>query len=295
MLGAPLRTHRQRQKQTLQDIAAACNLSYRVVWKLEHSTGSTKSLLLVLKHLNLEIAGRNLPPGEHLGLQLKALRLRQGLSLDAVSTMAGVSKTGIIALERTGSGHLTLLEKVADSLGAGLYLHPVGAKKSFYVHAGNSSGQDLWQTPKALMLSLVRVFGEFDLDPCAPRRRDYHTAKRGFTAEDDGLNRPWFGRVFINPPYSNLSYWVDKMVTEATSDKVSLLTALVPARTDTKWWHNAVQSGATVLFLKGRLKFGESDQSAPFPSALLFWKLPSCSVTPLRQAFPSAQLFVAAS
>jgi phage N-6-adenine-methyltransferase len=290
MLGTSLRTHRQKQKKTLNQVASACKLSYRAVWKLEHGAGTYQCLNMVLDFLALEIAGRNLPPGEHIGQQLKALRLRQGLSLDAVCHMAGISKTGIRFLEKAGGKHIAVLEKVADALGAGLYLKPLHEQKSFYTHAGNSSGQDLWQTPKWLIASLCEVFGAFDLDPCAPRRRDNYTAKRGFTADDDGLNRPWFGKVFINPPYSNLAPWMNKIALES----VTLLTALVPARTDTQWWHRAMQAGATILFLKGRLKFGDQEQSAPFPSALLFWKLPPATIAGLRQAFPTAQLIISA-
>ena len=294
MLGKSLRDHRHKQKLTLHQIATACNLSYRAVWKLEHGAGTYQCLIPVLHLLALEIAGRNLPSGEHIGQQLKALRLRQGLSLREVCQLADVSKTGLMSLEKTGGKHFAVLEKVAGVLGAGLYLKPLHEQKSFYTHAGNSSGQDLWQTPQWLISSLNKVFGGFDLDPCAPRRRNNYTAKRGFTVDDDGLNRPWYGRVFINPPYSNLAAWIGKITLEAASPKVALLVALVPARTDTQWWHNALQSGTSVLFLKGRLKFGQNAQSAPFPSALLCWKLSETNAQQLRQVFPTAQLFVSA-
>jgi phage N-6-adenine-methyltransferase len=292
MLGTSLRDHRRKQKLTLEKVANACALSYRVVWKLEHGTGTYKSLSPILHLLDLELAGRKLPPGQHLGEQLKMLRLRQELSLETLSQMATVSKSGLMSLEQHGAKHIAVLEKVASVLGAGLYLKPIREEKSFYTHAGNSSGQNLWQTPRWLISALTEVLEDFDLDPCAPRRRDNYTAKRGFTAEDDGLNRPWFGKVFINPPYSSIAPWISKIAQESASHKVTNLVALVPARTDTNWWHDAMRSGATIMFLKGRLKFGDQEQSAPFPSALLLWKLPHDTLEQLRRAFPTAQLFL---
>src|SRR5262249_4101706 len=87
----------------------------------------------------------------------------------------------------------------------------------------------------------------------------------------DGLAQDWAGEtVFMNPPYGRqISRWVRKAHDSAA--RGATVVCLVPARTDTHWWHNYVIDGE-VRFLKGRLKFGDSKNSAPFPSALVIFR-----------------------
>lgn len=131
-----------------------------------------------------------------------------------------------------------------------------------------SSETDNWATPQEFFDKLNSVF-EFTLDPCASAKNA--KAPKYYTAEDDGLAQNWDGeRVFMNPPYGRgIGDWVKK-----ASETKGLVVCLVPARTDTKWWHNYVAGGgADIHFLAGRLKFGGSKNSAPFPSAVLvYWK-----------------------
>lgn len=131
-----------------------------------------------------------------------------------------------------------------------------------------SSATDNWATPQEFFDKLNSVFN-FTLDPCS----DVENAKASkfFTKEDDGLSQSWDGeRVFMNPPYGRgIGDWVKK-----ASETKGLVVCLVPARTDTKWWQDyVIRGGADILFLAGRLKFGGSKNSAPFPSAVLvYWK-----------------------
>jgi len=152
---------------------------------------------------------------------------------------------------------------------------PQGSTKAFFTHAGNSSTSENWETPKALLESLYSVFGAFDLDPCSPTSNK-HTApvkaKVHFTQDDDGLSLPWFGHVFCNPPYGKaLGHWVAKAYEESRCGNTQTIVMLIPARTDTKFWHQCIVGKATIFFLKGRLKFGNVDQVAPFPSCLVVW------------------------
>ena len=97
-------------------------------------------------------------------------------------------------------------------------------------------------------------------------------ARVHFTAEDDGLSLAWHGTVFVNPPYGRaLAAWVAKARREVESGRARTVVALLPARPDTAYWHEHVAGRATVYFLRGRLRFGGSEQSAPFPSALAVW------------------------
>lgn len=117
-------------------------------------------------------------------------------------------------------------------------------------------------------------FGPFDLDPCA----DASNAKAPifYTKEQDGLCKPWPGRVWCNPPYGReICAWVARGASAYVGFKGApdLCVMLLPARTDTKWWHDyVIPYAAEVRFIRGRLKFGGSKNSAPFPSALVVFR-----------------------
>lgn len=129
-----------------------------------------------------------------------------------------------------------------------------------------SSKTDQWATPQDFFDELHKEFG-FTLDPCA----DKSNAKcaKYYTHEDDGLSKDWSGeRVFCNPPYGReIGKWIKK-----AHDSNALVVMLIPARTDTKAWHEYIFGKAEVRFVKGRLKFGDSKNSAPFPSAVVIFR-----------------------
>ncbi len=130
-----------------------------------------------------------------------------------------------------------------------------------------SSNSDEWTTPRWLFDRLDSVF-HFTLDAAATSENRLCGTWCG--SDDDGLAQSWEGeRVFCNPPYSQISLWAHKFASEAKN--ASLIVALVPARVDTRWWQDYVAKADLVHFIRGRLRFGDSKNSAPFPSALAFW------------------------
>ena len=124
-----------------------------------------------------------------------------------------------------------------------------------------------WSTPPDLFAELDAEF-HFDLD--AASTDENALCERHYTKEDDGLAQPWDGNVWCNPPYGReIGKWVRKA---AESDGGGVGVCLVPARTDTAWWHDWVVGHATeVRFIRGRLKFGGSKSGAPFPSAVVVY------------------------
>jgi site-specific DNA-methyltransferase (adenine-specific) len=80
-------------------------------------------------------------------------------------------------------------------------------------------------------------------------------------------------RVFCNPPYSEIEKWVAKAFYESRKDK-TLVVLLIPSRTDTRYFHNFIYNRAEIRFVKGRLKFGDGKNSAPFPSMLVIFRGP---------------------
>ena len=130
-----------------------------------------------------------------------------------------------------------------------------------------SSKTDDWSTPQSVFDELNNEF-HFTLDPCA----DEKNAKciKFFTREDDGLRQDWqTERVFCNPPYGRvIGDWVKKMSEGGARPCVGLL----PARTDTRWFHDYIYGKAEIRFIRGRIKFGGHKNSAPFPSMVVIWR-----------------------
>lgn len=127
----------------------------------------------------------------------------------------------------------------------------------------HSRKSDEWSTPLWLYDRFLNLF-LFDLDVAATEDNalcfDYYTRDR------DGLREDWTGKVcWMNPPYSQVSKWIEKAAFEA-----ACTVALVPSRTDTKWFQNHIL-GTAHYFVPGRLKFGESKNAAPFPSLLVLF------------------------
>lgn len=125
---------------------------------------------------------------------------------------------------------------------------------------------DHWATPPELVRELEAEFGKFDLDPCC--LPDTAKAPAYFTPEDDGLQQTWYGRVFLNPPYSNPKVWVAKAIEETIACRADLVIALIPCSTDTRWFHTLVKGRAEIRFIRGRVKFlGWERTAIPSPKA----------------------------
>jgi len=114
-----------------------------------------------------------------------------------------------------------------------------------------------WNTPRAIYDELNAEFNFAD-DPCP-------------SGGLFGLDRPWGQSSFVNPPYSQIKEWMEKGLEEYQRGKTVVF--LVPARTDTKWFHDCVLPHASnIRFIRGRLRFGESKTGAPFPSMVVVFK-----------------------
>ena len=160
------------------------------------------------------------------------------------------------------------------------------------------TGMEDWSTPQSFFDSLDREFG-FTLDACATNENA--KCLNYFTRDDDGLAQSWAGhRVWMNPPYGvEIPKWMRKAYEESQREAL-LVVCLVPARTDTRWWHDYAEKGEK-RFVKGRLKFMSvngplrlatasviegrhaPNNSAPFPSALVVFRNPKARMTIAEQ------------
>jgi phage N-6-adenine-methyltransferase len=133
-----------------------------------------------------------------------------------------------------------------------------------------SSRSEEWPTPQCFFDALHREF-RFTLDPCATSTNA--KCRKFFTKDQDGIDRDWGrDRVFCNPPYGRtMSQWARKCF--EASQLGALVVLLAHARTDTRWFHDWVYGkAADIRFVRGRLKFGDGCQSAPFPSLIAVYQ-----------------------
>ena len=117
-----------------------------------------------------------------------------------------------------------------------------------------SSERNNWKTPRGFYEELHKEFN-FTFDPCPT------------DPKFDGLTIEWKERNFVNPPYSQIKDWVKKGYEEHLKGKIVVM--LIPSRTDTIWWHDYIMKAKEIRFIKGRLKFDDYKNSAPFPSAVV--------------------------
>jgi len=145
-----------------------------------------------------------------------------------------------------------------------------------------SSDRMDWGTPEAFYNRLDCEFA-FTLDPCATAQNA--KCARFYTPEIDGLGQPWPGTVFVNPPYGReIGDWVRKAYQEAQAGATVVM--LIPARTDTAYWHDWIMRASEVRFVRGRLTFEGASNSAPFPSCVVVFR-PGCEGPPTLGAMPA--------
>ena len=131
-----------------------------------------------------------------------------------------------------------------------------------------SSASDHWSTPTHVYEALHEEF-KFEYDPCP------------LMSSESGLLKDWKGRVFCNPPYSAIDAFLRKGLGELAEGNVTLLVYLIPSRTDTRWFHDYCIKAREIRFLRGRLRFGDAKNCAPFPSMLVIfdkWELPKMEI-----------------
>ena len=127
-----------------------------------------------------------------------------------------------------------------------------------------------WYTPQYIIDWVESNFGEIDLDPCASKHTNI--GRINYTIEDGGLTKEWKGVVYVNPPYGrDIKKWVKKAKeSRMTANKVIML---IPARTDTSYWHEYIFDYSSIYFIKGRIKFLDEElkerDAATFPSAII--------------------------
>jgi ParB family chromosome partitioning protein len=198
----------------------------------------------------------------------------KGNALDFTAAAVGMSRPTlqkarevVAAAEREPERYEPIREQM-DRTGKvdGAYKQLVTTRQA--VHFSSQSCE--WYSPAVIVDRVQAVMGKIDLDPCSNSRETPSVpAATHYTAEDDGLAQEWRGKVYMNPPYGDvIGDWVRRLVGEYEAGRVSEAVALLPARTDTQWFRTLKQYPR--CFVWGRLRFSGMDNSAPFPSMVVY-------------------------
>ena len=124
-----------------------------------------------------------------------------------------------------------------------------------------------WETPQDFFEKLDQEF-HFETDVCA--LPENAKCEKFYTPDEDGLAQKWIGVCWMNPPYGRgIIDWVEKAYISAKAG--ATVVCLLPSRTDTKWWHDYCLKGE-IRFVRGRLKFNKSKDSAPFANSVVIFR-----------------------
>lgn len=143
-----------------------------------------------------------------------------------------------------------------------VYAFPRCRKRAYRLRAKRKRSLSVeWYTPPEVFaegLELADVEA-FDLDPCTSERSPIWPLVRDhYVLTDNGLRRPWFGRIYCNPPYGRtIGLWIAKAIAEVQDGRATVVCMLVPAKTDTAWWHAAIDAGFVATYRRCRIRFLE--------------------------------------
>lgn len=235
---------------------------------MENGVGSTATLIEAMRALDFRLTG--VGRGNSLPEQLRANRLGRSLSLRETAARAGLSRATVAAIER-GDGTIASVLRLLAVLAPGARRRAM--ERAFW-GAGDKIDRDSRFTPADFMAHVHAAFGEVDLDPCAHRLSPV-VAKRRIILDEggDGLVDDWSGRLaFVNPPFSELTRWLERAHDEWKAGRVETVVCLVPVRTDSALFHDRISADADIYLLRGRIRFLDprgGTQPTPFSLMVL--------------------------
>lgn len=261
----------RREKGLSQaQLAGLVDADRQAVARLESGVGSVAFLLRVMTALDYHLSG--LARGATLPDQVKNRRNVMSLSIDELARRAGISPTTLIALE-CGKGTVAPLLKVLAVIQTS---RTERRKPNLTPYLPSLVGErDSRFTPVEFVDILEEVWGHIDLDPCAHIESPVRAARKILLSDGgDGLRDEWSGRfVYVNPPFSSMTSWLRRADEMWSLGKVEKVAALVPARTDSAYFHDHLARVCDIGFLRGRMQFarasGRSDKANRVPFSLM--------------------------
>jgi transcriptional regulator with XRE-family HTH domain len=272
-VGTAVREARKSMGLTQDELAQRSGLSRRAVILLETNGGRMSSLNQVARVLALRMTG--LPSAPSLGEQLLRARDRKKLSQADVAAAAGVSLPTIRALEK-GGGSVAALTAVLVAL------VPETRRRRPARPTWNEAG-DVRLTPPEWIDAVQAAFGPISLDPCW-HPQTFFRPERTIDEHQDGLAMPWKGRLaFVNPPFSELSSWINRCANAVQNREVESIVALLPVRFETAAFQDRIAGTADLLLVRNKPRFFNADRErlsiATFAVYFACW---NCSADGLR-------------
>jgi transcriptional regulator with XRE-family HTH domain len=264
-VGGAVRSARKAMGLTQAAAAKLGGISRQAVILLEHGGGRMATLERIRKHIQFRVVG--LASGNSPGGQVRKARLQRGMTQAQVADRARVSLPTVRAVE-TGTGSISALSRIIEALAP-------NARGAALVRQHWQITDDIRYTPPDLLHAVTSIFGPISLDP-AGDVRSFVDAERVITEEEDGLRTRWSGRfAFCNPPYSDLSRWMDRCADAWDRREVDLLVGLFPVRTESVVFRKRIYGQADILLLPTRLRFHDVNRDrlnhAPFAVMIVIW------------------------
>lgn len=261
-----MRTARRSKGWLQKTLADWIGVDTQKIKRLEQGTGSVATLVAAMAALELHLTG--IGPGTTIVDQLRAKRQKRGWSIVETARRADLNRATVAGLER-GKGSVASLQCLLTALAPKARRR---APERSYWGQGDKEDRDSRFTPPDFMEIIYEAFGPVDLDPCAHRMSPVVASRRIILEEGgDGLVDEWAGKLaFVNPPFSAQLLWLRRAYSQWLVGNVKTIVCLVPARTDSAWFHETLAVDADIYLLQGRLKFlSTAGKAQPTPFSLM--------------------------
>jgi transcriptional regulator with XRE-family HTH domain len=263
---AAIREARTSKGIAQRALAEKAGIRRNTLQRLEtDGAGNLDSLNKIAAGLEMRFVG--LPRGKSFGQAVQHLRERRGWSLSRLADRTGVSIPTLRRLEDGGNVQVPVLACVLAILAPRMALQRV--KLSPWVY----QSRDDRFTPTPFLERLRRALGRrIDLDPCG-HPAAFVKAKTIWTAEDDGLSRPWRGIVYVNPPWSEMARWLRKTRAEWDAGHCDVIAMLLPYRLYQQTWRDTLLGVTDCFLLIGRVEYldPEGRETMPHGNALVIF------------------------
>jgi transcriptional regulator with XRE-family HTH domain len=270
-------------------LAQKAGVSLDAVSALEvHGGGTIRVLAAVAKAIDLRFTG--LPRGRSFGDQVRALRQRRRWSQNKLAEQAEVSAPAITRLER-GNARVATLQAALNVLA------PKARPRKSEIARWGKGERDVRFTPPEILERIVHVLGRIDLDPCGDSTSPVR-ATTIFTEADDGLSQTWFGRAYVNPPFSRAIAFTRKAFESFEAGHCSAVMLLLPNSVlHSHAFYDVGYGKADVFILRDRIKFLSDavKYKAPFGNSLVLYGADDRMLRRTLEVFPCVHLPKAAS
>lgn len=264
MLAAALSKARVERGWSTAELAKRVHLDTQHIRRLEAGVASCASVEAVACALELRLS--HMPAAHSFGGQIEAQRGRRGLTISELAAASKLSRMTVRALIQ-GRGSLASMDRVIGVLAPSARLK--SPPQASWHRVGRRSGDDQF-TPREFIEKVIAIFGPIDLDPAWHEHSSVLAGRTiSLATGGDGLAEEWpAGLVWLNPPFSELLRWLRKADEEWSSGRAKTIVSLVPARTDSTYFHDRLARVAHIYLLRRRLRFiqldGRPGNQAPF-------------------------------